>query len=282
LALAGVLATAQGAAALTACEATKPSIDRTKLTEVNLTGVHLEAEINPQGSETVYEFAIVWQKLNPSERGEPLPGGSPTAGGRLAAGNADVTVSAVLTGLQPGYTYWYEVTASNVAGKARSAAQPFPYFYTGGYPEGTGAGPPSNNEESPCAIEGARRSGEEAAAREAARRAKQTEAEERSAKEAAELAAKERESREAGERAGRELAERSAAASRSLKCVVPRLAGDSLSEARRAITEAHCRLGKVHWPRHHRGALIVVRENRKTGAAFAAGTRISITLARHR
>jgi hypothetical protein len=107
---------------------------------------------------------------------------------------------------------------------------------------------------------------------------KQKEAEERGVKEARERAAKEREIREAGERAGREAAER-AESSQLVKCVVPRLVGDSLSEARRAITEAHCRLGKVHRPRRHHGALMVLRENRKTGAAFAAWTRVSMTLA---
>jgi hypothetical protein len=73
-------------------------------------------------------------------------------------------------------------------------------------------------------------------------------------KEAAERAAKEREAREAGERAGKEAAEReraaewAAARAHSPKCVVPRLNGDSLTEARRALGRAHCRLGKLTEP----------------------------------
>jgi hypothetical protein len=279
LALAGVLTTAQGAAALTACEATKPTIDRTALTEISLSGVRLEAEINPQGSETTYELSIVWRVLHPhpGEPGEPLPGGPVTKGGVLPAGNSDVTVSALLTGLQLGYTYWYEVTASNVAGKTRSPAQPFSYFYTGGYPEGTGAGPPSNNEESPCAIEGVRRSGEEAPAREAERQAQQREAEESSAKEARERAAKEHEIREAGERASKEAAERMGS-SHLVKCVVPHLTGDSLSEARRALRRAHCSLGEVTRPRGHRRRLVVAAQSPRSGRKLRSGAKVAVTL----
>lgn len=158
--LAGGLVPAS-AQALTACEATKPIIEDVRLTGITLAGVGIEAQIDPEGTETAYEFLVVWRALNPTERGEPLPGGPRPHGGRIPAGAGNVTVSAVVSGLQPGYTYWYEVVASNLAGKTKYGGGPFSYFYEGGYPNGTGSGPPYTTEESPCAIE----SGNEAAAR---------------------------------------------------------------------------------------------------------------------
>ena len=149
------------AQALTACEAMKPTIEDVRLTGITLAGVGIEAQIDPEGTETAYEFLVVWRALNPTERGEPLPGGPRPQGGRIPAGAGNVTVSAVVSGLQPGYTYWYEVVASNLAGKTKYGGGPFSYFYKGGYPNGTGSGPPYITEESPCAIE----SGNEAAAR---------------------------------------------------------------------------------------------------------------------
>jgi hypothetical protein len=65
----------------------------------------------------------------------------------------------------------------------------------------------------------------------------------------------ERDIREAGERAGREVAERAASA-HSPKCVVPSLKGDSLTQARRALGRARCRLGKLSGPRRYHGRLL--------------------------
>jgi hypothetical protein len=44
-------------------------------------------------------------------------------------------VSGRVTGLERGYTYWYEVAASNLAGETRSGGDNvFSYFYAGGSP----------------------------------------------------------------------------------------------------------------------------------------------------
>jgi hypothetical protein len=83
-------------AGLPACEAKSPTIDSVTLKEVTMAGVALEAEINPEGNETSYEFLIVWRALKPRERGEPLPGDPPSQEGHISAGSSDVTVSAFL------------------------------------------------------------------------------------------------------------------------------------------------------------------------------------------
>jgi hypothetical protein len=135
-------------------------------------------------------------------------------------------------------------------------------------------------------LEGAERAASEAPRLEAEREARKKEAEERPIKEAAERAAKEREIREAGERAGREAAERaareaaerSAAASRAVKCVVPRLKGDSLRAAHRALRRAHCTLGKVVEPKEHHGRLVVVAQSVQSGHRLAKGAKVAVTL----
>lgn len=124
-------------------------------------------------------------------------------------------------------------------------------------------------------LEAAEREGREAPRLEAERQA----AAELPAKEAAERAAREQAIREAGERAGRETAERAASA-RSPKCVVPRLAGDSLNEARHALARAHCRMGRLTEPRGYSGPLVVVRQSARSDAKLAAGSRVALTLRR--
>lgn len=266
---------ASRASALTACQATPATIGPVALTEETPAGVALEAEINPQNSETTYEFVIAWRVLDPSERGEPVPGDPRAQGGPIPAGAGDVTVSGFVSGLQPGYTYWYEVIASNLAGKTRSAAQPFSYYYMGGYPDGTGAGPPYESEVSPCSIESAEHEGEAAFAEaEAERHQHAHEQEEQLAKEAAVRAASEA---AALSRQAEEMAD-AGAAPRISSCIVPALRGDTLIAARRAIDKAHCRLGEVRKPRGSRGRLVVVSQTVRHGRKLAAGAVIAVTM----
>lgn len=273
--IASFLGSASLATGLTACQATKATIDHVALTEVTPAGVALEAEINPQDSETTYEFVIVWQALHPSERGEPVPSDPRAQGGPIPAGAGDVTVSAVVSGLQPGYTYWYEVVASNLAGKMRSGAQPFSYYYTGGYPDGTGTGPPYEAEVSPCVIEATQREAEVIFAEAEAER-------HRHAREHEEQLAKEAAVRYASEAAALKQREVEVAnaetASHIPSCIVPSLKGDTLSAARRAVDRAHCRLGKVRGPRHHRGRPMIISQSVPSGKKLAAGTAIAVTL----
>jgi hypothetical protein len=134
--------------------------------------------------------------------------------------------------------------------------------------------------------EGAQRAAEEAPRLEAEREAKRKAEEERPANEAAEKAAHDREVREAGERAGREAAERAAreaseraAGSHAARCVVPRLRGDSLTAARRALYRLHCALGSVTMPRARHGALVVAGQSVRAGRELAGEAKVAIVLA---
>ena len=280
LAGAFVPASAQAMAVLPACEAKSPTIDSVTLKEVTMAGVRLEAQINPQGDETSYKFLIVWRALNPLERGEPLPGAPPVQEGHIAAGSSDVTVSAFLSGLQPGYMYWYEVVASNLGGPATSGATMFLYFHSSEAPNGVLAGPPyAPLERTGCL--------DELGNLAAAETVREQRAKEAAAKEAA--AVKEQEETKAraaavlaNEEAARKHREQAAATdTRAQACTVPSLRGDTLSTARRALAKAHCRLGKVSRPReHHHGQLVVIGQRVGIGAKLPGDTRVGVTLGR--
>ncbi len=242
---------AEGAAACEG-ESPAPTIAHTSLTSVTEAGVTVEAQINPQGSETTYEFLLVWQDADPPAGGEPVSGGTHAQTGHIAAGFEDQTVSALLTDLQPGCTYWYEVVASNSGGKTKTGPYSFAYLNDGSYPYGTGSGPPYKTELSQCAIE----SGDIAAARVL------QEAEQRRAKEAAAKAAE----------------EAAHAVVPVSTCTLPSLKGDTLSTARRVVARAHCRLGRVSRPHRYRGALIVTGQSPGRGRKLADGTAVSVRL----
>ncbi len=244
---------------------------------VTKTSAAIEVGINPEGSQTTY---AIWLECESADR--DAPGCETSAAdpqrqeGEIAAGSEVQRVTAPVDGLKPAYLYKYGVVATNSVGKA-------------GY---VGNGLLTCPSEGPCPaqpwlegdelwiFEAAQREAEEAPRLEAERQAERKQEEERPAREAAERAAKEREIREAGERAGKESAERDAdAAAKALRCVVPRLVGDSLAAARRALDRAHCRLGKVSRPRAHLGALVVARQGARGGRKLARGAKVAVTLA---
>lgn len=274
--IAGSLCSASHAAALTACEAIKPTIEHVGLVEVTPAGAVLEAQINPQNSATTYEFVIVQQVRNPSESGERTPEGPRTLGGPIPAGAGEVTVSGLVQGLQPGYTYWYEVIASNLAGETRSGGDnTFSYYYTGGYPDGIGGAPYEATPPSGCDLEilqqEAHRYTVEAETKrhQVAREHEEQQAKEAAARYASEAAAlKQREEEEANAEAASPLP----------SCVVPALKGDTLRAARRAIEMAHCRVGEVREPHRHRGTLVVVSQSNRHGQKLAGGTAIAVTM----
>jgi len=66
-----------------------------------------------------------------------------------------------------------------------------------------------------------------------------------------------------------------------LECIVPSLKGDSLSLAQRALSHAHCRLGKVSRLKgRHDGRLVVTQQRVGAGARLANGMRVGVTLGR--
>ncbi len=66
-------------------------------------------------------------------------------------------------------------------------------------------------------------------------------------------------------------------------CVVPKLKGDSLAKAKRALGAAHCLLGKITKPKAKKNQrlrkLIVSRSTPGAGAKLASGSRIAVKLA---
>src|SRR4029077_15483091 len=261
------------AAQASATAGESPTIDGTSVTDFTEHSATLVAQINPRGGETTYEFRLVWKDADPPAGGEPVTGGAQTQGGHIAAAFGDQTVSATVTGLQPGYTYWYVVVATNSAGRTKGGYF-FGFWNSGAYPKGVGTGPPYESETPLWYIRlSEAESAQTVREYEAKLRQAAIEQEERRAREAAirdtEAAALKRREEE-------EVA--AEAVVRLPACNVPSLKGDTLSAARRAIEKAHCRLGRVNRPRHHRGALVVIGQAPRRGKKLAGGTTIAVTL----
>ena len=239
----------------------------------------LEAPIRPEGLESEYELWLEYPVCQSGGACESTT--SERVGeGSIPADHLEQVVSADLTSLQWDYSYNFVVIASNSDGTRQS----YPLTFTTGSPPpvgapgGSGAGKPVEFKEEPGVWEGAAREAAEAPRIGAEEEAKKKEEEERPMKEAAARAAKEREIREAGERAGREAAEREAKMGVAPSCVVPRLKGDSLAVARRALAKNHCAVGHVIKPRKHHGALEVVTQSANAGRKLANGTAVAVTL----
>ena len=67
-----------------------------------------------------------------------------------------------------------------------------------------------------------------------------------------------------------------------VNCKVPKLKGKSLSQSRKLLTRAGCKLGKVHKPRarkHHKlRKLVVSRTAPRAGTVKPLGTKVGLTL----
>jgi hypothetical protein len=260
--------------------ASKPSIGAPSA-EVGGNEATLKASIRPGGLETNYE---VWLQCTSQSC-------TSTESHRVADGSINSglehEVNVPLTSLEWNTSYTFEVIASNKDGTVSSYPQT---FTTGspppaGCPDGCSENKPYESKLEPWVLEGAEREAKEAPRLEEEREAKAKEEAERPAKEAAARAAHEREIREAGERAGREAAERerlakeqSAKQAVAAMCHVPSLKGDSLAAARRALSKAHCKLGKVSKSRGHHKTLVVSSQSAKSGKTLADGAAVAVKL----
>ncbi len=63
-------------------------------------------------------------------------------------------------------------------------------------------------------------------------------------------------------------------------CVVPKLKGKSPSQARTALTAAHCALGKLRKPKGAKGTLVVRSSTPGAGTKLAAGAKVGVKLAK--
>jgi hypothetical protein len=214
--------------------------------------VIVNAQINPEDLETTYEIDL--------ECSSCVPGYSPAVG-TLPAVDEARTVTLNVTGIQAG-SYRIAVFAHNAAGNASQ----------------TGELDVSGSRYVPPELPWANQSGDEAAARTVAeQRAK--EHEEQQAKEAAvQLAAARKRAEEAAQQAEAEAAARLREETEHPACVVPALKGDTLTAAARALATAHCRLGAIHRPAHHRGALRVTAEGALPGVRLATDSRVVLWL----
>jgi hypothetical protein len=59
---------------------------------------------------------------------------------------------------------------------------------------------------------------------------------------------------------------------------VPALKGDTLTQARRALRAAHCKLGRVTAPHGGHGRHVVTRQGLHSGSKHPAGTAVTVTL----
>jgi len=64
----------------------------------------------------------------------------------------------------------------------------------------------------------------------------------------------------------------------AIKCVVPRLTGKTLTQAKQLLARAHCSLGRVAQPAKHSHKLVVVSQNPAAKRTLASGTKVNLRL----
>ena len=85
-----------------------PSVSTGGASSITQSGATVSGTVNPNGQSTTYSF----------QYGTTTSYGSATSSQVAGSGNTAVNVSATLTGLSPGTTYHYRITATNAAGTA--------------------------------------------------------------------------------------------------------------------------------------------------------------------
>jgi hypothetical protein len=104
-----------------------PKVDSTTVTNVSSQFAKLNAEIDPAGNDTSYQFEYVDAAhydpaaMNPYAAGATVPASKVEIGIGGPAGNLDVSVTQQIGGLTPSTTYHFRVVASNEVGTTFSA-----------------------------------------------------------------------------------------------------------------------------------------------------------------
>lgn len=70
----------------------------------------------------------------------------------------------------------------------------------------------------------------------------------------------------------------SGSAPATAQCLVPSLNGDTLRAARRVLSKAHCKLGRVTEPRRRHARLIVTGQSRPAGARLSDNAPVAVRL----
>ncbi len=109
-----------GVSSSTSFTTTAPvAVDSESVSGITSTTATLNAQLNPNGLDTTYQFVISGPGFNELVPGHPVD---------IGAGTTDVGASANVSGLTPGDTYTYHVTATNSAGTSTGNAQTFTTF----------------------------------------------------------------------------------------------------------------------------------------------------------
>jgi hypothetical protein len=179
----------------------EPVIGSVSASNITERGATLEAQVDPQGSATTYEIWLECQVASLQagagcgSGSEPVPG-SPRGHDVIAVGSENRTVGVTVTGLHPGYSYWYGVLVTNSAGKVESLHHLFQTSSPGSCTDVCGSGEPYETHLEPWVNESIGNWGAGGTAREAERQAK-------AAKELEAQHAKEREEQEFKEAAAK-------------------------------------------------------------------------------
>lgn len=244
---------------------TAPVVDSESVAHLGEREATLEAQLDPGGLETKYEFWLQYRACQSSQ------GGSCDAiivtqvgEGFVGALDTDARVTANLTDLQGGYSYTFFVYAQNSGGWTKGESREFTASNGGGGSLVNEPKPPPVAENKATLYEstispGAEKSGAEAAAQILAQ------------------AQRERAEREARETQASQPEPIGPAAATAV-CRVPALKGDSLARARAALMHDHCRVGRVTRPRKSQRKLVVVAQSRPDGARLPQGTSVALRL----
>jgi hypothetical protein len=229
----------------------------------------VEAEINPNWLVTTWE---IWLNCP----GEPR---CQHTEGQLPADNESYTVDLKFTGLEPGATYHFAIEAKNSAGSAfqngEFTVQQIP---PGSAPNGSKVTEPYAPPELPWANQ----SGAEGAAQTVAEQRAKEHEEQHANEAAAQRAAAIKRAEEQAQQAEADAAARRREEAEHSACVVPALKGDTLTAARHTLAKMHCRLGAVHRPAHHRGALYVSAQSAPVGEHLAYNAPVALMLGARR
>ncbi len=274
--LAGAIlaALALALAPTTALAADEPIISEGTAREIG-SEITVGAQINPEGLATSYEILLECPSHETCQHTE----------GTLPAVEEPRTVQLVLTDPQPGETYIFTVTARNADGQTSASCrfkapqptetlpveEPIP---PGAAPEGSKVTEPYAPPELPWANQ----SGNEAAMRTVAEQRAKEQAEQQAKEAAAQRAAAIKHTEEQAQQAEEETAAHRREEAEHPACHVPALKGDTITVARHALAEAHCRLGAVHQPTHHHGTLRVSAQSAPAGEQLAGGAHVTLTL----
>jgi hypothetical protein len=244
--------------------AAAPVINSESVSHVGEHEATLEAQLEPDGLETKYEF---WLQYNACQSNQ---GASCEAiivrsvgEGFIGAADTSVRVSASLPGLQAGYSYTFFVYAQNNGGWVKGESREFKATSNAGGSLVTEPEPLPIAENKAKPYESTISPGTEQSAAEASERV-------------VSQAQREKDEHEAGEnQAPQPGPVRTTAA---ITCGVPRLKGDSLTRARAALVRNHCSVGHVTRPRKSQRKLVVVAQSHSPGTKLPRGAAVALKL----